>query len=436
MKKLIYFLALLITSAIVHAQNVGIGTTTPLARLHVTDSNVIFTAPTVTTAPASFTTPVNGAGTRMMWLPKKSAFRVGSITGANWDADSIGLYSFASGYNAKAKGYNSTAMGNNTLANGGFSTALGDNTVANGNASTAIGYQTIASGTNSIAIGERAVATGYPSTSIGYHTVASGDQSTAIGGNTAATAQLATAMGFFTTASGLISTAMGRFTIASGSSSTAMGVSTTANGDNSTSMGNFTVASGEESTAMGYGTRATGSSSTSLGYFVTARAFAAVALGQYNDSVASSNLNTWIAADPLLILGNGTSPSNRRNAMVVYKNGNADLNGFTRLGEITDGAPRIKTKKITGYNTPNVANTFIFIPHGLDRSKILSINAIVDASGYDILPHSPNAGFIYTINTDPNGGAAGPSIAVGVLSSGQSSAVMNKAIKIFITYEE
>ena len=85
---------------------------------------------------------------------------------------------------------------------------------------------------------------------------------------------------------------------------------------------------------------------------------------------------------------------------------------------------------------PAAANGFVFIPHGLNRDKILSISVLVDASGYDILPHSPNTGYVYTVNTDPNGGGSGASIAVGVLSNVQSSSVMGKAIKIFITYEE
>ncbi|WP_304232568.1 hypothetical protein [Jiulongibacter sediminis] len=53
------------------------------------------------------TAPMNGDGTRLMWIPSRSAFRVGTISnGSNsWDADSVGLFSFATGYNTKAKGY-------------------------------------------------------------------------------------------------------------------------------------------------------------------------------------------------------------------------------------------------------------------------------------------------------------------------------------------
>ena len=68
---------MLFASLIAEAQ-VGIGTTTPLARLHVTDSSVLFSA-----AGDTLTTPGNtslsGEGRRMMWYADKAAFRVGYL---------------------------------------------------------------------------------------------------------------------------------------------------------------------------------------------------------------------------------------------------------------------------------------------------------------------------------------------------------------------
>jgi hypothetical protein len=56
------------------AQNVGIGTTTPSARLHVVDSSVVFSAagdiPVTQGKP-----PVSGDGRRMLWYVDKAAFR-------------------------------------------------------------------------------------------------------------------------------------------------------------------------------------------------------------------------------------------------------------------------------------------------------------------------------------------------------------------------
>jgi hypothetical protein len=90
--------------------NVGIGTNTPLASLHVADSNVVFTGPSSVPFTTTFSPPVSGAGSRMMWYAAKGAFRVGSVSSTQWDKDSIGIYSFAAGNNTKALGYNSTCM--------------------------------------------------------------------------------------------------------------------------------------------------------------------------------------------------------------------------------------------------------------------------------------------------------------------------------------
>jgi trimeric autotransporter adhesin len=118
------------------------------------------------TAEGSGTIPAMGAGTRLMWYPGKSAFRVGTVEGAQWDDASIGYYSTAMGVNTTASGWYSTAMGAGTAASGSFSTALGSST-ASGYASVAMGYYTAASG--------------YASTAMGQGTRASGDYSTAMG---------------------------------------------------------------------------------------------------------------------------------------------------------------------------------------------------------------------------------------------------------------
>ena len=147
--------------------NVGIGTTTPKARLHVADSNVLFTGPADIPYITTFTPPASGAGSRMMWYPQKAAFRVGAVDGTEWDKDNIGKFSFSSGVNTKAVGAVSTSLGSYTNARGYVSTSMGVFTNANGDASTSMGYGTLAKG--------------YASTSMGYATAAKSDNSLAIG---------------------------------------------------------------------------------------------------------------------------------------------------------------------------------------------------------------------------------------------------------------
>lgn len=177
---------------------VGIGTNSPLARLHVADSSVVFTGQnTLPLSPRN--PPVSGAGHRMMWYADKAAFRVGGVLGTIWDKDSVGKYSFASGYSTKAIGESSSALGYFTVADGDYSAAIGYSSKAIGRYSISLGFATEAIGENSI--------------SIGYQTIATGFNSTAIGGR-------------FSRATGTLSTVMGFSTEARGNTSTAMGVST------------------------------------------------------------------------------------------------------------------------------------------------------------------------------------------------------------------
>jgi hypothetical protein len=104
----------------------------------------------ITNPPAA---PVNGLGTRMMWIPSRSAFRVGTVSEDYWDAANIGLFSFGSGFDSKASGKHSVAMGVESDATGLSSTAFGYFTSASGTSSTAMGEGTIANGFASTALG-------------------------------------------------------------------------------------------------------------------------------------------------------------------------------------------------------------------------------------------------------------------------------------------
>ena len=236
--KRILFLLLIVQSLQLAAQNVGIGTSTPSARLHVADSSVVFSA-NGPIPPTPGNPPIEGSGRRMMWYADKAAFRAGFAFGNNWDKVNIGNYSFAVGYSTIASGSYSTAMGIGSTASENVSTAMGYYTNAGGSYSTAMGQSTDASGDASTAMGEGSTASGYHSTAMGHRTDAIGNYSTAMGFTSTASGGYSTAMGYVTTASGSVSTAMGTNTIASGNYSTAMGRSTTASGENSTTMGSY-----------------------------------------------------------------------------------------------------------------------------------------------------------------------------------------------------
>jgi hypothetical protein len=366
------------------------------------NGNMVLKNPTtVTTDPVGFTVPISGAGTRMMWLPEKSAFRVGTVFGNNWDADSIGTWSFAAGYDSKATG------------NG--SIALGIQSIARQNGSAAIGFAAKAIGLNSIALGAGTISSSYASTAMGYNTIASGMYSVALGNETTSFGTYSIAMGYRSIANGSYSTAIGNFTKADGYNSIAFGSSTIADGINSTAMGLSTTASGNYSTTMGLGTV-----SKSLG---------SLAIGLFNDSIATSSTTTTVLTDPVFYIGNGVSNISRSNAFVVYKNGNTDISGYTQLGKLTDGAPAIKMKKLT-LNTSASQGACTFVAHGLTQSKILSISGLATvAGGFQILPNHLQAGFQYTLNVDNT------NIAVCTVA-GNSGSILNATVKIVVVYEE
>ncbi|RYU92639.1 tail fiber domain-containing protein [Emticicia agri] len=170
------------------------------------------------------TAPVNEAGTRLMWIPGRSAFRVGTITDENyWAADSIGLFSFASGINTKASGFGSTAMGNFSSASGKSGVALGYNSHATANGAVAIGYNAYAHAEYATALGFVTQALGVASTALGSMNVANGPYALVAGHSTQANGTAATALGASTRANGDISLATGLLCVASGEFSTAMG---------------------------------------------------------------------------------------------------------------------------------------------------------------------------------------------------------------------
>lgn len=363
MKNIFLLAGLAFLGPILFAQNVGIGTNNPQAPLTVAPNRtVLFGADTL------------NAGTKLMWLPAKAAFRVGLVDDNIWDAGNIAQGSFAAGYNTRASGNYSIATGGATSASGNYSTAMGGGTNASG--------------------------------------------------------VFATALGSFTIASGNRSTAMGSFTDASGDRSTAMGRETTASGDVSTAMGGNTIAVGSYSTAMGYYTWSSGEKSTAMGDGTNARAYSSLVIGRYNDSIASSSPVTWVATDPLMILGNGTADNARKNALVVYKNGNTDINGFTRLGEATEAAPKIKMKELTLTSSP-IANGQSPINHGLNSSKIISVSALMEWTPGFFAPieYSPDPLLRYNYFISPTQ-------IIIQNNAANCTYICNKPVKVLITYKE
>ncbi|MEP7252950.1 MAG: tail fiber domain-containing protein [Ginsengibacter sp.] len=288
------------------SQNVGIGTTTPKARLHVTDSSVLFSAPGDIPA-AAHNTPISLGGRRLMWYPDKAAFRVGYTVYDEWDSVNIGKYSIGMGYGNYATGKYSASIGHGSGASGISSFATGELTNAQGNytfttgqyttgkgawsfaagyqsnakniAGIAMGYNAIAGGNYAVALGNNAFANGNYSCAFGNNAASLGDYSSALGSNTSASGNYSFAAGNTANAVGIGSAAVGYITNAGGDYSFAAGVGGKANGYASFASGSFTIASGDHSTAMGDNCTASGQYSFAEGVGAKANAQLSVAIG-------------------------------------------------------------------------------------------------------------------------------------------------------------
>jgi hypothetical protein len=370
------------------AGNVGIGTNAPLARLHVADSSVLFSA-SGPVAAVQGSPPISGQGRRLMWYPDKAALRAGYVKDTRWDKDSIGDYSFAPGYNNMAKGMGSFAMGANSIATGDYATALGQNNIASAYLSTALGSSATANGIASVAIGAGTNASGFNSIAVGSSTTSSGRYSTALGYSTNANGDYATAMGANTQASGNSATSTGSVTLAAGNYATAMGIDTKATGTASTAMGFSTTASGRCATAMGYANEAPSAYET--------------VIGSYAKPYVPASATSISENDRLFVIGNGTSINATSNAVTVLKNGNTGIGTATPAAKLeVAGTFKSDTVNTASLNTTSlvaatVGTSMVTTPTTGANNMLAAAYGLVYGSG--VLQTSSGNCAINTVHT-------------------------------------
>jgi len=360
MNKIIFIaIACIMISQFAIAQNVGIGTNTPASLLHVNNGTVLFSGPN--SIPVNLPAPpVKGKGIRTFWYADKGAFRTGAVYNSsifglpeedttnfhNWDKDSIGLFSFASGFNTKAKGEYASAMGEGSFAMGTAASAFGHYNKALGNFSFAAGTYTSAKGNSSIAMGTGSISSGAQSVALGNYPKASGSSSIAIGTNVEAFGKYSNAQGIGSTASGERSTSLGDNTVASGDFSTAMGTYSVASGDYSTAIGKSAKALGYSAFAAGNSNTASGANSIAMGVNANTnnRSNSFCFSGALNDMATANtvdnqmmmrftNYTFFVSASNyayLIPASNGWAYTSDRNKKERFQ----EMNGETVLGKI------------------------------------------------------------------------------------------------------
>ncbi len=278
--------------------------------------------------------PSEGDGTRLMWIPSRSAFRAGTVAAKSkaWDKDSIGVWSTAFGFNSKALGH--------------YSTSMGVGTAARGDRSIALGFTSVATGERSVSIGNNAKATGPDAISVGHSTIAGG---------------------YASLATGISTSASGNFTFTAGSL-------TSASGDYASAMGSGSKAWADYSSAFGLETNATGEISTAFGDNTLARAVGSFSIGRYNTE-SNPLPNLAQDTDKLFEVGNGLSVLERSNALTLLRNGN-----LTIAGTLTQNSDRrLKTEINPLYGSLgkiNRLNGYTYFWTGENRDKNLQTGLI------------------------------------------------------------
>lgn len=194
------------------------------------------------------------------------------------------------------------------------------------------------SGANSQAIGYGSKSAGFASYALGYTAKVEGDAGSSI---TTATSKSGFALGYgawvdhsdYAVAIGRAATVKGLYesgvyTAGTDSDySVAIGYNTEImNADQALVLGVASKASANYATVVGYASESKGQYATAVGPNVTAESYASLVLGQYNTLLnGSATPGSWVATEPLLVLGNGTATGSRSNALVVLKNGNTGI---------------------------------------------------------------------------------------------------------------
>ncbi|MEM6316307.1 MAG: tail fiber protein [Bacteroidota bacterium] len=241
----------------------------------------------------------SGEEHKLFFNKEKGAFRVGTISNTSWNSDNLGQYSFAGGNNSKASQPYTFAFGSAAVASNSYANAFGQNTTASGQYATVFGVSSNASGNYTLAGGLGVDATETFSIAFGNNIEVNGSASAAFGN--------------FHKLEGSSVFAAGQGHIIKNGWSTALGLSNKTNGSNATAIGLFSTANGDYSTVIG----------SSL----TAASFGETAIGLLNTNYTPNDTAAYHPNDRLFVIGNGSSFSNRSDALRIYKNGNAELNG-------------------------------------------------------------------------------------------------------------
>lgn len=334
------------------------------------------------------------------------------------DSFAIGEYSvaegkdsFAGGLSTITKGRVSFAFGDTAQANNTATISVGQSTKASGDYSAAFNHGTLSEGISSFAINEQSQAKGDHSFAGGEQSIAEGKNSFAFGIISKATGECSIAIGNGSTASGKYGIALGNKAVVSSVDGVAIGYKATCTGEQSVALSNSSV-SGKYSLVFGPGSYATQDDSIMLGRANGSNNPSTIGIGQYNNlnspkTVAIGFNNTvsgqnnvaigigltarndfgneillgqyskykWVSSSKpveeraLLTIGNGTSSSNRSNALELSQGGNLWVAGKMTVSADPVEDNDVTTKKYVDEKITEVSGNSITIDSELSETS-------------------------------------------------------------------
>lgn len=313
---------------------------------------------------------INPSQNRVLWYPLKNAFLVGRVLIEN--PDSVGVNSFATGYESKAIGSWSQALGYKPVARGNYATAIGKYATANGESSYSFGTQSTASGPGSYAFGLNAKASSQNALSIGQNTFASQLNAIAIGYNSLSSGENSFSVGVGDTATGKNSFSMGSNSSSGGMNTFSIGSFNQSSGVGSFAIGALNTASSYASFSMGYGCHTADTMAFAIGLGSSALGKNSVAIGTDNVSSGRSSFALGIDAystglRSLAIFGNSTADS----ALSIY--GTASGKASVAIGRDTRANGHSSFAIGYGFRTPS-ANPPYYDMHETMANKDYSIS--------------------------------------------------------------
>ncbi len=271
----------------------------------------------------------------MAFLGNRTALRVGVIDDPNLSSPwkNAGNYSFA--------------FGKNNIAEGDYSFAFGEGNAAGEKYAVAFGTSNIAAGLNSFAVGEANETGAGVSVAFGKLNINSGDYCLTVG--TANRVESSVNSFIFGDNNKLLYNGPA----AGPDPSISIPRNCLIGGLNSSSKSRYTFVYGENvqlgansigTVAMGKNINTDVPSAFAFGEGITLSSIYQIVVGRYNMPTASApkDKKNWDANDELFTVGNGTDIGTPSNAMVVFKNGNVEVQGTVTGGIASPSDRRLK----------------------------------------------------------------------------------------------